>query len=611
MGGTPPPLPDDPRDAQILDDSILTTTPPTAEDRPRKRFTPEETAKLLGKAPEAAPAPTPPKDESFMGKLKRGATAAAEKGAAFLGPFNDEISMGWWNRAGDAAGQHFTEDMNRRTAENPNTAALGRGTGMAASAVGGPAAIAEKGAAKLVGKVAEKSIPRVLQAGARGAIVGAEVGAARAGGHGADVPEMLQQAKEGGEFGGVAGGFLENLSQAARGTGALLRKDAWIGPYSSARNRLEVNPTTGEQQVVNSYKTNPDLKRIKPGEAATQEASDIARDRIVKRDAELVSTAGKAHGETVDQILAKMPEKSPEAIVSKLTEMSAANRLGDGTVRDPSLETAISDTFRRLGIKPSGLSNTKDLLETRRSLRADAGFGSTARTPENRAAGELHEAVGKPLHEDVPGLKEADAKYAAAKTASRRRNDILASEENGQSRGGRPAGDEGPSTSAEDLRAGKERQMSAFLKTAGDRNVPGLARKQQMDELSTWHPDSPGTAGDPEVGRSIDMIKDVKAREANSFGVSGKVPWTLTKLLGLPGIGFAAQNARAIGGKLLEPGARALEGATSVSGVNGQPGTFSVGDLKLDKPTGGGLATLDFIQALTAAARRKREGRAK
>ncbi len=524
----------------------------------------------------------PAASPSFFEHVGNAARALASKAEPFLSPLNDALSFGYWSKGMDAAGMDSPEHRAQMAAENPTATDLGRGTGMGLSAVIGPAAATGKAVAAGVTRAAESVAPRLAdtvvgrigQAAAAGAGTGALVGAAEAGGHDEDI---AAGAGRGAVAGGVAGGGLQTVAEGARGVSDLIRKNPWIKRY-------------GDAKAGGNYET-PEQMALPKGEEGIQKAAEQGRNRIVERNGKLLTEAGDKYDAAIDAALAKMPEKSPDAIVAKLEELRAGNRLGNGDVRDRGFEGALDEAKRRLGMKQvrvqhseyqdrpedfASVSDTKDLIDARRSLKDDAGFGQPNPTPEQRATKKVYHAIREPLRKDVPGLGQADDEFSAAKTAADRRNDILHGSEDSPAM---PLVEGEPPV----VRAGAEKQAASKLRTVGDTTVPGLSNKAHLEELAD---------SDPEIRAAIEFILDKKAREAVRFGMP-KIQTTLTKVPQA----LAAQNARAIGARVVEPTASAVEGAARYLPP---PGPL---------PSGGQVGAASIIQMIGEAARRHQQMR--
>lgn len=381
---------------------------------------------------------------------------------AFMDRANDAFSGGAWPAITNALGIDTPESRDELARQNPTAASLGTGTGYGASAFYGPAMLTTKaltaGASRVAPELMGKALGKVGMGATSGLLMGGAEGASRTG----TVEGALDAAGAGALAGTVTSAVPAGI-QAARTK--LHEASPWIGRYADAKEAGRL----------------PAAKALPAGREGIIDASRSARDGILARKDVL---KGQAQGDYKSAI---EPELGKPADVAAIQEGLAKLRAGNivpatGEVVDEALERQIAALTKKMGDAP----DVDSVLILRRSLKQAAGFKNPSPTPDQLAARQLYKAFKQGAQNASPVVKEADAKFAAAKTQEGEVMDTL----------GVPRGIGGK---AANRKAAKE------LEYLGDDSVPALERQPDLQSLRNM---------DPGYAEALAQLEAKKALEA-------------------------------------------------------------------------------------------------
>lgn len=371
---------------------------------------------------------------------------------------------------------------------------------------------------------------------AMGAITGGAAGA----GQGATEAAVSGQpvapaAKQGFGVGALTGLGMEAGGSLLGGISRLVRRASpTIGRYAAASD-------------AGAYQ-DPAMQALPGGAEGNRAAAEAGLGRVVARDQQLGKEAGARYAARVDPARGLPVDRG--ALRGELKDAVVANLDPDtGLPLRENVDRALQSQLDRTGSNPT----VGGTLARRRALQQDAAFGNPAPTSEQQAAREAYGAFRRGIRRASPEVAAADDEFAKHAIQAARRHDILGNTESEIVRGGGDLPEPSPDKLLpEDLagptmRVGKERAAATTLARVNDTNVPGLSARRYIEELA---------AQDPQIAEAIRFVANKKDFEATRFSLEGLQPLSLHGATEAGGMGhIIRQNARAIGGRILDPAA--------------------------------------------------------
>jgi hypothetical protein len=493
-----------------------------------------------GEAPMGAPSvraknqpppidPAGAQQQSFMGR-------AADAVGDFVGgplnagaaKFNETVSMGMYPKFLDLIGASSPQYRQKLEEDHPIASTVGTGAGIAATAMlpGAPAAIIDRGVASTAAELAPALSRTAGGTIARGATSGALVGGTAALPGSDGTPEGMARAFESGMGpGAAAGGGLTALG---------------VGMQAGSRGIQAAMPRVRDfvRATEEGAYQSPELRGLSKGGLGVREAAENAGDAVLARS-RAMSTRDRANYDEGMQPYLESTDINTDLIKRKLYTDAIENRHADtGAAKDPALMDALGQAFEQ----SNQTKTAKGLLDNLETARAEANFNSATRTPKEKAAGSVYDAMNEGLDKSLPeGARAVRSESRQALEATRRRNDILANTEGDISRGQTADG-------GENLRVTKEKMVARLLSRIGDTNEPGKEARRYLAELAQQ---------DPEIARQIALVQAKKAQEGTRFSFDPVEAMGLTGTNEAGGFGATGRQLGRFGaGRILEPALR-------------------------------------------------------
>lgn len=499
--------------------------------------------------------PTPeqlegPREPTFLERLGQGARGLGKRAfeagprlpapvSAFLDEMNRSLTLGAWNKLEDKAGGRTEEVQRQLAAEHPNMAALGKGTGIAASAAIGPGRLAGTGAQQIVSaaapRLAASAGGRILASGATGALAGTALAGGESAVAGNNAEEAADALKAGALSGGAGGLLLGAGAEGLRALGNMIRGSSpWIDRYARAR----------DSGALDQVRADTRSGALPAGKEGIRRASERARDEILARDATLTGEATGAYRGAVDPL---RPQRVPATPVqTRLLDLEAQNMTSSGEPISATLPRVSERVSRQVGEAPT----LDDLLRIRANLDEQAGFGAPAPSNSQLATRQVRGAVRQGIREASPVVAAADDEFSRFAQTQNRRSDILTGREAGARAADAPVipGEAAP------LRVSDEVGAATRLGRIGDETEEGLRLAPYLEELA---------AQDPAFRQALDRLVAKKAFEGTRLSLTNPIQQNLTKATGFAGFKpLLQQNAQALGARLVLPAAEAAGAAS-------------------------------------------------
>jgi hypothetical protein len=522
---------------------IANTDPDPMERSTAHRMLANLGAPLVGPGTEPMPRPAPkstqPAERNVLQRLGDAMPDVGEIGrdvASGVNRFVNTATLGGYNAIMDplsrASGVPLVPNRDERDRFQRENQALSMGIDVGASAVGAPSALG-KAVAGPIGAVASRLgriAGPVAGGGATGAVTGGLTSGSIAAGDGRSVDDVLDAAKSG----AMVGGALGTVAGAAQSGQNILRRDAKVDRYLTARDQ-------------GKYAADPDLKAS--NDAQYMQVASKGLQRIARQTNARMDEATARRGLEEARLAMEGGRVDTSKVVQRLREIRDAQILENGEVNNPAVHKLADEYLRKLAPKEvagagylggykrgEGGNKASELLSVRKTLRDVADFDGQ-RTPESGAAREVYEKINDAMPDNV---RQSDAAYASEIEPLKRINDIMFGKD--KARVLTDAGqviDDGPVMQG---RAVDEKAGILKLARVANDTQPGYASQSHFDEIAKL---------DPTIGNVLDDVRTADAYRDTRFGLP------LDRSMG--GItGFIGHNLRALGSR---PANSALQGA--------------------------------------------------